>query len=246
MSKHTHRKIWKLILVILAAVLLALILLAVVLSRSNQPDDGETGTSAGTSGPDIQISDIKDLEIALEKNLVINDIGSYTGAYIEDGTDEVLPRILMITVTNTGSQTVQYAEIQLTDGETTAHFSLSTLPPGESVVLLEQNRMSYADGKNLTEASARNVAIFPEEPTLCEERLKIQSLNGVLNVTNISGEDITGAVVIYYKNASSDMLYGGITYRVTIAGGIKAGEIKQITASHFSESGSRVMWVTVG
>ena len=46
----------------------------------------------------------------------------------------------------------------------------------------------------------------------------------MLNVPNISDEDIPGDVVVYYKHASADMLYGGITYRVTISGGIKAGE----------------------
>ena len=66
-----------------------------------------------------------------------------------------------------------------------------------------------------------------------------------MNITNISGNDITGDVVIYYKNASSDMLYGGITYRVTVTGGLKAGEIKQLTGSHFSASGSRIMFVTI-
>ena len=68
----------------------------------------------------------------------------------------------------------------------------------------------------------------------------------MLNVTNISDEDITGDVVVYYKNASADMLYGGITYRVTISGGIKAGEIRQVVAGHFSDSGSRIMFATVG
>ena len=136
-------------------------------------------------------------------------------------------------------------EVELTDGNTTAYFTLSTLPPGESVVLMEKNRMSYDDGKDLTHVNIRNVALFAQEPDLCEDLVRVQALNGVLNVTNISGKDITGNVVIYYKNASSDMLYGGITYRTTISGGIKAGEIKQIVAGHFSKNGSRIMWITV-
>ena len=56
----------------------------------------------------------------------------------------------------------------------------------------------------------------------------------------------TENVVVYYKNSSADMLYGGITYRVMVSGGIQAGEIKQITGGHISAHGSRVMWVTVG
>ena len=82
--------------------------------------------------------------------------------------------------------------------------------------------------------------------SLQEDKLQLQVLDGALNVINISGEDITGDVVIYYKNAAADVYYGGITYRVRIEGGIKADEIKQIMASHFSDSGSKVMFVTVG
>lgn len=196
--------------------------------------------------PPVKIEDVDGVAISLGNGLQITDIGSYTGLYMEDGKDEVVSRVLMIVVKNTGTQTVQYAEIQLTDGNATANFSLSTLPPGESLVALEKTQMSYDDGKSLTQASARNVAMFSAEPTLCEDKLKIQTLNGALNVTNISGEDITGDVIIYYKNSASDMLYGGITYRVTISGGIKAGEIKQVTAGHFTTSGSRVMFVTCG
>ena len=214
-----------------------------VTEKENASSVAATETSGTSKVEEITATEAG---IVLDKGLVVTDIGSYTGIYMEDGTDEVLSRILMIVVTNTGEQTVQYAEVQLTDGKTTAHFTLSTLPPGESVVALEQSRMSYADGKDLTEASAVNVALFGEEPSLCEDQLKIQALDGIMNITNISGKDITGDVVIYYKNSSADMLYGGITYRVTISGGIKAGEIKQIVASHFTAAGSRVMFVTIG
>ena len=88
--------------------------------------------------------------------------------------------------------------------------------------------------------------MFSEPLSLQEDKLQLQVLDGALNVVNISGADIEGDIVIYYKNAASDLLYGGITYRVRIEGGMKADEIKQIMASHFSDSGSRIMFVTVG
>ena len=233
---------------IAAALLLAgLIIWAVTADR----DPGNQGTATGNfspipTKPDIQIGDLEDVQTDLGKNLQITDIGSYTGVYMEDGSDEVVSRVLMIVVKNTGDKTVQYGQVALTDGTTTANFTVTTLPPGESVVLLEQSRMSYADGKGLTQSSVSNVAVFAAEPSLCQDQLKIQSLNGAMNITNISGEDVTGDIVIYYKNAASDMLYGGITYRVTIKGGLKADEVRQITASHFSATGSRIMFVTCG
>lgn len=228
------------LLLVIAAVLMAVALFPDLLGNTGEDPSSATGSSG------IQISDLQDPQMQADKGLKIVNIGSYSGIFVEDGSDEPVTRILMAVVENIGNKTIQYAQIQLSDGQNVAYFSLSTLPPGESAVILEKNRMSYTDGEGLTDATIQNVVVFEEEPSLCEDCLLIQGLNGVLNVTNISNEDIQGDVVIYYKNASSDMLYGGITYRTTISGGIKAGEIKQITAGHYSEKGSRIMWVTVG
>jgi hypothetical protein len=231
-------------LVCTAAALLVGVILWITLAGKT-PDDQGTATGEFVPMGTIKIENLQDSDSETYKNLTVTKIGKYSGIFVEDGSDGPVAGILMVVVKNTGKQTVQYGEVELTDGENTAFFTLSTLPPGESVVLLEKNRMSYDAGKALTQVTIKNVAVFQEEPSLHEELLKIQALDGALNVTNISGEDITGDVVIYYKNASSDLLYGGITYRVTIKGGIKAGEVKQITAAHYTAKGSRVMWITV-
>jgi hypothetical protein len=42
------------------------------------------------------------------------------------------------------------------------------------------------------------------------------------------------------------MYYGGITYRIRIEGGLKAGEIRQGTAAHFNPDNSTVVFVTCG
>ena len=236
----------KKLLVAIAAIVVAAVLVILLWD----PFSDMLGTVTGdfkpeTTDPPIKIEDLKDTESEEYKGLQVVQTGSYSGIFVEDGSNDAVNKILMIVVKNTGTQTVQYAEITLTDGDTVARFTLSTLPPGESALLMEKNRMSYEDGGSLTQIKFSNVALFKQEPNLSEDLVKVQALNGILNVTNISGQDITGNVVIYYKNASSDMLYGGITYRATISGGIKAGEVKQIVASHFSKDGSRIMWITV-
>lgn len=226
-----------------AALLTGVILWIVLADRT--PDEQGTATGAFVPMGTIKIEDLQDADSGSYRGLEVTKIGSYTGIFVEDGSDGPVARILMVIVKNTGKQTVQYAQVELSDGNTVAQFTLSTLPPGESMVLLETTRMSYDAGKNLDQVTIKNVAVFPQEPESREDQLKIQALDGALNVTNISGKDITGDVVIYYKNASSDMLYGGITYRVTIKGGIKAGEIKQVSAAHYTAKGSRVMWIAV-
>lgn len=183
--------------------------------------------------------------VVLGHNLTITDIGKYTGIFMEDGTDEVVSGILMLVVENSGQQDIQYAEITVPTDKGEALFVLSTLPAGESCVLLEKNRISYSGNEDVNRASVDKVAVFQETLSLQEDKIQLQVLDGALNVTNISGRDINGDVTIYYKNAASDMYYGGITYRVRIVGGLKAGELKQIMASHFSDSGSRIIFITL-
>ena len=184
--------------------------------------------------------------IELDNGLTLEKLGSYTGAYVEDGSDIVVSGTAMIIVKNTGSDYIQYAEITVKSGNVEGKFTFSTLFPGETVVILEQNRKEYkAFGDDYT-AETANVALFKEAPSLCEGIIKIQPLNGAINVTNVSGADIEDDVIIYYKNYADDMFYGGITYRVRITGGIKDGEIKQIISDHFASGGSKIVFVTCG
>ena len=267
-KKSKGNKNLKWAIVISAAVFVAAVVLLVVLGLmdgSGDVDDPVTSTTTassdseapGTSGTEIEppqattvpepvVESVTDIEQNLNGGLKIKYAGSYTGVYMEDGSDEVVARVLMLVVENCGDKDIQYANITLPTEAGEAVFSLSTLPVGESVVLLEQNRMTYTGNEDISKAVAGNIAVFSEPLSLFEDKLKLQILDGAINVSNVSGEDITGDVVIYYKNASSDLYYGGITYRVRIEGGIKTDEIKQIMARHFSPKGSKVVFVTVG
>lgn len=178
----------------------------------------------------------------------VTDMGSYTGMYMEDGTDEIVSGVLMLVVENTGEEDIQYAEITMDFGDQQAEFTLTTLPVGARVVLLEKNRMQWVDSMDdgAVLPMADNVAYFQESISTMEEKLQIGIVDGAINVTNISGEDIPGTISVYYKNAAADIYYGGITYRIQIQGGLKTGEIRQVMTNHASDTGSRIMFVTIG
>ena len=209
-----------------------------------QPTQAPTEDAQEPTKP-VQIEELEPVSVNLGSGLTITDVGKYTGVYMEDGSDEVITGIMMIAVTNEGEQAVQYAEISVPVGDEMAYFTLSTLPAGATVILLEQSRMEYVPGEYVT-AVAENVALFKEPLDLREDQVKIQNLQGAVNISNISDGEIEGDICIYYKNSAADVYYGGITYRVRLEGGLKAGEIKQIVASHFSQSGTAIMFVTCG
>ena len=225
----------KLIAIVLATVTILYLFTACGGSSSSQHDDSKQSSVNWDDGQQIDMGN----------GLVITDVGNYTGVYMEDGSDEVVSGVLMMIVKNTGEKTVQYAKITLEAGETDALFELSTLPVGQSVVLLEQTRMEYDKNASYSSAKTENLALFNTEPSVMADTLEMQILDGAVNVTNISGADIDGEIVVYYKNSAADLYYGGITYRSRITGGLAAGEVRQIMGAHLSESGTEIMFVTI-
>lgn len=203
------------------------------------------GTEAGVQPEQMEALQKVD-GIPLGSNVYVTGTLSYTGAFMEDRTDEVVADVLGIRVTNAGEEYIQTMDIALTNGDVTAEFSLSTLFPGQTVVVLEKNRMPYSTAHEFTAAKTSSVAFFDSDPGMAEDKIQIQCLDGVINISNISGEDITGDILVYYKNYINGIYYGGITYRLRVEGGLKAGEIRQGSAAHFNTSNSVVVFATCG
>lgn len=213
-------------------------------STSAPTDQTTSQPTLDTTAPQIQIHVPENVTIPLGNQLKITDLGGYTGVFMEDGSDEIVSGVMMILLTNESDQTLQYAEITLGNAQNEkAYFSVTTLPPGCSAVLLEKNRKPFAVGYEAI--AVENVVFFPEEPSKMEDKLQIQAVEGAINITNISGEDITGTIQIYYKNSAADVYYGGITYMAKIQDGLKAGETRQLMPSHFRANSSSVMFIVI-
>lgn len=187
--------------------------------------------------------ELKEITMDLGQKLFVTGIGKYAGIYMEDGSDELVDNVLMLKLTNHGNKTVEYAEITIFTSSGDAKFSVSTLNPGATAILLEKKRMSYSEAEDYTDIQADFASFFQEPLDTCEDILKIQALNGAINITNTSDCAISGPIRIYYKNYADGIYYGGITYRITIDGGIKAGELRQIMANHFFQNGSAILHV---
>ena len=193
----------------------------------------------------LGMDSVEEVSINLGNGMYITAVGKYTGAYMEDGSFDYVSDVLAIVVENTGQESIQYAEIFMLVGEQEGKFAISTSTPGSKMILLEKNRMAYVE-ENYTSAIAKNVVPFTKELSLCEEKIQIQILDEVINITNRSGKDMDEDVVVYYKNNIEGVFYGGVTYRARIQGGLKKGEVKQVKASHCSEKESMIMLVTCG
>lgn len=240
----------KSVLYILLGILVLLIGFFTVSLKPKEVDREVASEVQEESGKDKITEEVTEAEspgyfpIVLEQGLQIHKIDSYAGPYWEDGSDEEVSELLMIELENISGKDIQIAVVHLLFGEETAIFQVTNLPEGESVIALEQNRRKYTE-EMPTQVTVENIA-YMDEFSMQEDAVKITAFNGIINVENISEKDIEQTIFVYYKNYEEGQYHGGITYRVRIEEGLKAGEIRQLKASHFYAEKSRILMVSFG
>ena len=218
---------------------LLLVLALLLTACGGAVDDGNPADGQNGGNTDVA----EEPMMALGSGLSLMSASRYAGAFVEDGTDDIVSDVLAITIRNDGDKTVQYAHIILTQGEAAYEFDVTTLPVGASVQLLELSRQPMPDSTDGMTAEVSAYAVFDTEPSLCEDVFRIETQDTAITITNNSGSDINGQIYVYYKIAYGDLYMGGITYRVGAAG-LKAGESTTCYAGHFSTDYSKLMFVT--
>ena len=181
--------------------------------------------------------------IFLGNDLIVTDVGAYTGSFIEDGSNDPVTNVLMLVVRNDNERDLQLARIKMEFSSYTAEFEVTNLPAGESVVLLEKNRRTYEEVK-ANDISAHTVAFFPEKMSLHSDVVKISGDKGTLQVENLSDKTL-GEMYIYYKHSASDILYGGITYRTRIDAGLEPGAIANVLTGHYDPDSCKLLAVDI-
>lgn len=175
----------------------------------------------------------------LGSNIFLTGIDSYIGSYVEDGSDEFVENVMMITLENKGNEFVQFATIAINEKYV---FEFTTLFPGEKMMILEKNRAEYTEDFEIVSAKISQVALFDNEPSLQEEILEINGEDGMIIVTNISGKYFAGGKV-FYKNVLDDKYLGGITYSGRIPD-LEIGQSVKMSANHYYIDSSEFLFVT--
>ncbi len=248
--------LWILIVIILMALAVAVVLPVLLdkpstnvdmeqIESSTVIDDVQAETPETTLVTETIIPQ-EDYLLSIDGNIKIKEISSYTGPYMEDGTDEDVEDVLQILVKNIGDEPLQYAKVTLLSQNEEAVFEMTTLFPGESMIVLETNRKKASADTEYTAVRADNIAYFQYDPTTHTDKLSIQPLDGGFNIKNISGEDIDGKIVIYFKDYKDGQYVGGITYSGTIQDGMKADELKQIMTDNFSVDSTKIVFINIG
>ncbi len=212
------------------------------------PEISETAATAVTTKPTSTTENVKPTVATEATNptdpsgrLEFSYYGSFTGEFVEDGTDEYVQNVAIIFVTNISESYLEYAVFTFDIDGKVAAFTATGLAPGESAWVLEQNRLKVEKGAEFRFVD--DVSSFTKYVSPAETEVKVTLGEGQLKVRNTSGKDLKD-VYVYYKQVHTDGNFlGGITYRVSV-GDMKSGEEIDCVAMHSSPKSSRVVSVT--
>ena len=212
-------------------------------------DDGGEGESSSsgsagtvTDGGSVQQGEDGFFPYVIEgTELTVQNISSYDGIFLEDGSDGEVTGVAAMVVENTGDTNVEYAAITISCNGETLEFDASDLPSGATVVVQEKNKTPYQSG-TYTDCSA--VVAEMGDFEMSEDQVKVEETeSGSLLVTNLTDEEIP-CVRIFYKfyMADEETYVGGITYTAKLTG-LSAGASQTVTPSHYAAGNSRIMMV---
>lgn len=169
----------------------------------------------------------------------ISKIKSYSGKFVENGSDKKVSNILALEVKNTSKKDLQYGQIKLQiNNKKTATFDLTNLPAGKTVTVIESTgSISYNSGDSYKYEEATYASV--DKLPMSENKVKVSANGSDIIVENISNKDL-GTVYVYYKNTKDNSYLGGITYRAKFEN-VEKGKNYTASTSHFSDSSKIVM-----
>lgn len=157
------------------------------------------------------------------------------------GIDEYYGRLAVV-VENVSDSDVEYALLTVKTKKDTLTFNVSALLKGTKAVLLCNEDVGSNPDEVYTAWQTDDKILFENPPVMNEDKLETEILDGSISVRNISGEDITSDIYIYYKDKKDDLLNGSITYKVRVAG-IKADSRTYVKAEELNADNCKIIFI---
>lgn len=249
-KQKKNRRDFLIALVLLMALIAAVLVIVFVLPKLSSGDPTKNDPSRQAAEMPYEVPGFTLLEdvsgTTFDNGLSVLCCGTYSGFYLEDGSDEQVKDVLSVVIKNNGASLVEYGVIELPLGKQTATFEFSGLPVGAAVLVQEKNRMTDTNGIQKASFVCSQYALPGSIVLDFGNDFELYTDDGVINMKNISGADITTDVSVFYKNFEFGLFLGGITYRARVSGGIKDGEIGQALQNHFWADTSAVLYMSYG
>ena len=161
--------------------------------------------------------------------IVIKQVSSYSGYFIEDGSDREVSGITAIVLENNGGD-LDFIGIGIAQGERNLAFSGSQIPAGATVIIQEQTGAAFTNDPFYSATANITPGEFEQYDGLITVK---KNKDGTFSVINVS-EETFPVVKVYFKNylPEEDVYVGGITYSVTLEDVDPDTEV-EVTATHY-------------
>ena len=170
--------------------------------------------------------------------LVCKEYAVFSGAYVEDGRDELVQNVAAILVTNQSDRFLDLATLSYDIDGKTAAFLVTGLPPGKSAWVMEVTRMQVSHSSVFTYKDC--ITSFKSDVMLETDAFTVTADGNMLTATNTSGKTLSN-VCVYYRTVHDDGNYfGGITY-LTDFGTLAPGESVEALAGHYEEGSAEII-----
>lgn len=212
-----------------------------VLSSTDTTED-DTDSKSDSKDSEQDSSAVSDITLA-DSNLTVEAVGSYSGNFLEDGSDEPTANVAAMLITNNSDKMLQIAEISFKVNEKdTAVFKVTDLPAGTSTLALESNKREFSEEDAYTYGETATAYI--EQPSLEEDKFELETEDGKITLKNKTDKSYE-KVYVYYKYVQIGGAYlGGITYRTPFEN-VPAGGEAEAVAAHFNPESSKIMAVQI-
>ena len=164
-------------------------------------------------------------------SITIRAVGSYSGPYVEDGSNLNVKNTVGIVVRNNSDQMIEACVVILeaSDGSL-LQFVGSSIPANSDCFILEKNQYSVKDNDSFI---YKDVSVsYNENCYINNDIIEVKCQNKVFALENKSNSSYS-KVYVCYKNKVNGIYFGGITYRVTYTN-IEPDQIYTKAGNHFS------------
>ncbi len=173
--------------------------------------------------------------------LVIAQMDTYSGMYVEDGERTQTDDVAMLLVCNDGNTPIDYTQICVEFSGQKLYFDISALPVGAQVVVQEKNKQPMPLQKP---TAATATVVQKANIGVAESQIRVTD-NGdnTMTIQNVSDKTLQSVRVYYkYYMPEQGVYVGGIAFTVRITR-LAAGSSVTIQPSHYTSQTSRVVMV---
>lgn len=176
------------------------------------PSDGSTPSGQEEHIPGT-VPDANIIVDQVDSQLVCDSIASFTGVFVEDGSDTPVENVVSILVTNRSDRFLDMGELVYDVEGQSARFVVTGLPPGKSAWVMESSGMVFDPDRSMLLQDTS--ASFREDAVSYTEDISFY-FDGTMLIAVNDTDAVLENVSVCYKTLHTDGNYlGGITYMVT-------------------------------